>query len=262
MIKKNFFLGIILFMLVMPGLVFAQPPSEASPSPGKDAQSLLSAFMSYTDLRIGSVQRSLEILASTTEGRSGKWENMKGLLSGYQKSEDGLIVWYVRPDGTYDTADKGLMNVKLSDRSYFPDLMAGMKITGALVVSKSTGQRSAVIAVPIKKGGKVVGAIGASLFLDRLSHQVGSALDLRTDAAFFAMAPNGLTTLHSKTDRHFLDPRELGSESLKNAANEMLSGTSGEATYGFDNATKHAIYRTSPVTQWKFVVTFSATPHK
>jgi len=127
MIKKNFFLGIILFMLVMPGLVFAQPPSEASPSPEKDAQSLLSAFMSYTDLRIGSVQRSLEILASTAEGKSGKWESMKGLLSGYQKSEDGLIVWYARPDGTYDTADKGLMNVKLSDRSYFPDLMAGMK---------------------------------------------------------------------------------------------------------------------------------------
>lgn len=262
MIKKDFFLGIVLFMLVMPALAFATPTSETPSSPGKDAQSLLSAFMSYTDLRIGSVQQSLEILASTTEGRSGKWESMKGLLGGYQKSEDGLIVWYVRPDGTYDTVDKGLMNVKLSDRGYFPDLMAGMKITGALVVSKSTGQRSAVIAVPIKKNGKVVGAIGASLFLDRLSNQIGSTLDLRADAAFFAMAPNGLTTLHSKTDRHFLDPRELGSESLKKAANEMLSGTSGDVTYEFDNATKHAIYRTSPLTQWKFVMAFSAAPHK
>jgi len=262
MIKKNFFLGIVLCMLVMPALAFAQPPAEASPSPGKDAQSLLSAFMSYTDSRIGTVQRSLEILASTAEGRSGKWENMKGLLGGYQKSEDGLIVWYVRPDGTYYTADKGLMNVKLNDRSYFPDLMAGMNITGALVVSKSTGQRSAVIAVPIKKNGKVVGAIGASLFLDRLSDQIGSALNLRTDAVFFAMAPNGLTTLHSRTDRHFLDPRELGNESLKNAANEMLSGTAGDVSYEFDNATKKAIYRTSPVTQWKFVMTFSAAPQK
>ena len=262
MIKKDFFLGIILFMLVMPALAFAQPPSETRSVPGKDAQSLLSAFMSYTDLRIGSVQRSLEILASTTEGRSGKWESMKGLLGGYQKSEDGLIVWYVRPDGTYDTVDKGLINVKLSDRNYFPDLMAGMKITGALVVSKSTGQRSAVIAVPIKKNGKVVGAIGASLFLDRLSDQIGSALNLRTDAVFFAMAPNGLTTLHSRTDRHFLDPRELGNESLKNAANEMLSGTAGDVSYEFDNATKKAIYRTSPVTQWKFVMTFSAAPQK
>lgn len=262
MIGKSFFLRLVFFIALLPALACAQPPAETPSHPGKDAQSLLSAFASYTDLRIGSVQRSLEILASTAEGRSGKWEHMKGLLGAYQKSEDGLIVWYVRPDGTYDTADKGLMDVKLSDRSYFPELMAGMKITGALVVSKSTGQRSAVIAVPIRKGGKVVGAIGASLFLDALSHQVGSALDLRPGAAFFAMAPNGLTTLHSRTDRHFLDPRELGSETLKKAANEMLAGTAGEVSYEFDNTTKTAIYRTSPLTQWKLVLTFSPAAQK
>jgi len=257
MIKKDFFLGAILSMVLVPFLAFAQPAAETAHSPDKDAQSLLSAFASYTDLRIRSVQQSLEILASTTEGQSGKWEKMKGLLGGYQKSDGGLIVWFVRPDGTYYTVDKGLMDVRLSDRSYFPDLMAGKQITGALVVSKSTGQRSAVIAIPIMEGGKVAGAIGASLFLDQLAEQIGSILDLRADAAFFSLAPNGLTTLHRKTDRHFLDPRELGSESLKKAANEMLAGTSGEVTYEFDNTTKKALYRTSPLTGWKFVITFS-----
>ena len=262
MIKKDFFLGIILFMLIMPALAFAQPPTEARLSSEKDAQSLLSAFMSYTDLRIGSIQRSLEILASTTEGGSGNWQSMKGLLSGYQKSESGFIVWYVRPDGTYYTVDKGLISEKLSDRSYFPDLMAGTKITGALVVSKSTGRRSAVIAVPIKKDGKVVGAIGVSLFLDQLSDQVGSALDLRADASFFAMTPSGQTALHRKTDRHFVDPRDFGSETLKKAANEMLSGISGEVIYEFDNAVKNTIYRTSSLTQWKFALAFSVAVQK
>lgn len=222
-------------MIIIPELGFAQPSMEA------EAQSLLSAFVSYTDLRISSVQQSLEILASTTEAKSGTWEKMKGLLSGYQKSDGGLVIWYVRPDGTYYTVDKGLMDLKLSDRSYFPELISGRKIIGALVVSRSTGQRSAVIGVPIKEGGKVVGAIGASLFLDRLSDQIGSVLALRTDAAFFALAPNGLTTLHRKTERHFLDPREQGSETLKKAANEKLSKTSGEATYVFDNTTKKVI---------------------
>lgn len=254
MIKKSFFLCVILFMAVIPGFSFAQSPSD------KDAQSLLSAFMSYTDLRIGSVQKSIGILASTAEARSGKWEKMKGLLGGYQRSEEGLIVWYARPDGTYYTIDKGLMDEKLSERSYFPDLMAGRKITGTLVVSKSTGQRSAVIAVPMKKGRKVAGAVGATLFLDKLSGQIASVLALRANVTFYALAPNGLTTLHSNTDRHFLDPRELESETLKKAANEMLSRDSGEVTYEFDNATKTAIYRTSPLTQWKFVITSSAVP--
>lgn len=255
MFRKYFLKAAALLMIVVPGLGFAQAPINPARLEA-DAQSMLSAFVSYTDLRMRSIQQSLEILASTTEAQSARWEKMKALLSGYQKSDGGLVVWFARPDGTYYTVDKGMMEVKLSDRSYFPGLMSGQEIIGALVVSKSTGQRSAVIAIPMKKGGKVVGAIGASLFLDKLSDQVGSALALRADAAFFALAPDGLTTLHKKTDRHFLDPRELGSETLKKAANEMLSNPAGEATYEFDNAMKRAIYRTSPLTQWKFAITF------
>lgn len=262
MLRQYFFISLILSMLAMPALGAVQSSEETAPCSGKDMQSLLSAFMSYTDLRIRSVQRSLEILASTDEARSGNWRKMKDLLKGYQNSEEGLIVWYVRTDGTYYTVDKGIMDKKLKDRSYFPDLMAGIKVTGALVISKSTGQRTAVVAVPFKKGGKVAGAVGASLFLDNLADQIDEVLDLRPDITFFALAPNGLTTLHRKTERVFLDPRELGSETLKKAVNEMLSGTSGKMTYEFDNVTKYAIYRTSALTQWRFAIAFSSAPQK
>ncbi|WP_212786191.1 PDC sensor domain-containing protein [Ferrigenium kumadai] len=250
---------------ISPSSIAKSPVASSSVAQSQheaDAQSLLSAFVSYTDLRMKGVQQSLETLASTTEARSAKWENMKPLLSSYQRSDAGLIVWFVRPDGTYSTVDKGPMDVTLSDRDYFPALMSGQKIMGALVISKSTGQRSAVIAIPMEKNGKIIGAIGASLFLDKLSEQVDSALALRPDAAFFSLAPNGRSTLHKQTDRRFVDPRELGSETLKKAANEMLSNPEGETTYEFDNATKKAIYRTSPLTQWKFVITFTDAHRK
>jgi len=256
MVRKWFLWCAILCTIIIPEICIAQFSAE------KDAKSLLSAFMSYTDLRMRSVHQSLEILASTTEVKSGKWENMRGLLEIYEKSDGKLVVWYVLPDGKYYTVDKGLMDVKLSDRSYFADLMAGKNIVGSLVVSKSTGQRSAVIAIPIKEGDKVVAGIGVSLFLDELSEEIGSVLSLRPDAAFFALAPNGQTTLHLKTDRHFLDPRELGSETLKRTANEMLSKNAGESTYFFDNVNKKAIYRTSPLLQWKFAITFNVVPQK
>lgn len=260
MIRHHVFLSVLLFILGMPAPGVAESPVKSTLPSEQDAHSLLSALVSYTDLRIRSVQRSLEILASTTEARSGDWSEMKELLRGYQVSDEGLIIWYLRPDGSYYTVDEGLMDKKLSDRSYFPNLMAGMKITGALVISKATGQRSAVIAVPIKIGGKVVGAIGASLFLDRLSEQISGILDLRPGVAFFALASNGLTTLHRNTDRHFLDPRELGSETLKRAANEILSGISGKTTYEFDNVTKSVIYMTSAVTEWRFAIVFVPSP--
>ncbi len=261
MFTKYFLKVVALLMLVIPGLGLAQTSMVQLPVEA-DAHSLLSAFVSYTDLRMSSVQQSVEILASTTEAKSGNWKKMKPLLRGYEKSDGGLAVWFVRPDGRYYTVDRGLMDVKLSERAYFPGLMSGEEVMGALVVSNSTGKRSAVIAVPVKKDGKVIGAIGVSLFLEKLADQVDSALALRSDVAFFALAPDGLTTLHKVTKREFLDPRDLGSETLKKAANEMLSNSAGETSYEFDNATKTAIYRTSPLTQWKFAITFSRAQPK
>jgi hypothetical protein len=260
--RQHLFISPVLLMLWMSTLGIAQSYAGVALPAEEDTNSLLSAFMSYTDLRIHSVQRSLEILAATSEARSDNWSNMKDILKGYQESDEGFIVWYVRPDGSYYTADKGLMGKSLKDRIYFPDLMAGMNIMGALVISKATGQRSAIIAVPVEVDGKVIGAVGVSLFLEKLSEQVSAALDLRPELAFFALAPNGLTTLHRKTDRHFLDPRELGSETLKRAATEMLAGTSGTTTYEFDNVTKNAIYKTSALTGWKFAIAFGVTPEE
>jgi hypothetical protein len=262
MAKHCSFISLILLMFWMSALGAAQSfAGIAAPAAG-ESNSLLSSFISYTDLRIRSVQKSLEILAATSEARSGNWSNIKGILQGYQESDEGFIVWYLRPDGSYYTADKGIMDKNLTDRVYFPDLMAGMRITGALVTSRATGQRSAIIAIPVKVDGKITGAVGVSLFLDKLSEQISDALDLRPGFTFFALAPNGLTTLHHKTDRHFLDPRELGSESLKKAATEMLTGTSGTTTYEFDNVTKHAIYRTSTLTGWKFAIAHDTAPEK
>ena len=256
MIKKYLGFGLLAFLFMVPAFCFTQSAAEA------DARSLLSAFISYVDLRISGVQNSLEVLASASEVRSGEWKTMQGLLGAYQKTDGGLIVFYVLPDGSYYTVDKGLMDAKLSDRSYFPDLMAGRRVIGSLVISKSTGQRSAVIAVPLKAGEKVVGAIGASVFLDKLADQIDSALAPRKDVAFFALAPNGLTALHRKIDRHFLDPREMGSETLKKAVNEILSKTEGEVTYDFDNTLKKAIFRKSDLTQWRFAINMNAASGK
>ena len=255
MFRTYIFGFIASLMLLAPQMSMAEIADAHSPAE-ENAQSLLAAFASYTDLRLLSIRQSLGILASTTEAKSLKWKTMEPLLRGYQESDDGLIVWFVRPDGTYFTVDKGKVAKTLSDRSYFPPLMSGQIIDGELVVSKSTGKRSTVIAVPVMKGGKVVGAIGASVFLEKLADQVSTTLALPANISFFALAPSGLTALHKKTNREFLDPRDLGSPTLKKAANEMLTHQSGATSYMFDNVTKKAVYRSSPLTQWKFAIVF------
>lgn len=249
--------GAALLVIVFPGFSFAQSAMEV------DEQSLLSAFVSYTDLRISDVQQSLDILASTAEAKSVDWEEMKALLDGYQQANGGsLIVWFLRPDGTYYTVNNGLMKVKLSDRGYFPELMSGRKVVGSVVVSKSTGKRSAIIAVPIQDGNKVVGAIGASLFLDGLADQVGFALASQTGMGFFALTTTGQIALEKMSGRNLPGPRELGSEAFKQVTDKMLANSSGETHYVFANVAKRVIYRTSPLTQWKFAITFSTSQQK
>lgn len=232
-------------------------PGRAETVPDPGVHRLLSMFSAYTDLRMQSVHRSLAVLAATAEARSGDWEAIQSLLSGYQATDPGLAAWFMLPDGTYFTAEKGRMDVTLADRAYYPDLAAGRTVHGALVVSKSTGHRSAIIAVPVMDGDKMVAAVGASVFLDVLSDTLSAILDPPEGASFFALAPDGLTALHSRKDRHFLDPRELGNESLKQAAEWILQTSDGDVRYEFEGIPKRAYYRATEPMAWRYVITTS-----
>jgi hypothetical protein len=255
MFNKGLLLILIVLALIVPARVVAQAPSA-------DDESLLSAFLSYTDLRIRSVQQTLEILAATAEVRSGNWEDMKVLLQLWQQSDAKFAAWYALPDGKYYTADKGLMDVTLADRPYFPALMAGKNVVGDLVTSKSVSDPAAVIAVPIVKDGKLVGAVGASLLLRPLSEDVASGLRLPPDKSFFAWHPSGQIALHSEAKRVLDDPRNEGSESLTKAANEILATESGQVKYVLGGMQKNAVYRTSALTGWKFIISVGVPPAK
>jgi hypothetical protein len=86
-----------------------------------------------------------KILAVTEEARSGDWNALKGPLTEFGRSGiNAAAVWYARTDGSYYTVEKGLTDQNISDRPYFPRLMGGGNVIGDLIISKSTGKRSAV----------------------------------------------------------------------------------------------------------------------
>lgn len=240
----------VLALVSMPMAVRAQ---------SAEAPRLLSAFIGYTELRIQSVVQCLEVIAATEEAMSADWDRLGAVVSAFQASDNGLAAWFALPDGTYYTAEKGKMDVTLADRSYFAGLMSGNKVVGELVVSKSTGKRSAVIAVPVVVEGKVVGAVGASLFVDALSAQLLAALSPSEGMSLYALAPDGMTALHTVEDRQFVDPRQLSSESLQSAIDFMLQTDDGEVHYAYGDQQKTALYRKSSLVTWHFAVAY-ATP--
>ncbi len=254
---------LILFSLAV--LILFSPPVEArgnvsSDRAEKDSKQaadlrlLLNTFTAFAEEHIEGILRGLRILSSTEEVQSGEWNNMKGLLTGFSKSGIApTAVWFARPDGSYYTVEKGLTDLNLLDRHYFPALLKGHDVVGALVISKSTGKRSAVIAVPVTKGGEVVGALGASLSLEEMSRMLDRRMDLPKGMVFYALDAEGRTSLHRISSFLFAFPSDMGSKTLKEAADEMLSKLEGRVRYDFFGR-KIVVFKKSQLTGWVYAM--------
>lgn len=194
--KMSLVSGICLALL----LVVAGCGGGNASSSGKiDVQVGVSSVAALTEAHVEGLVSSMEVMALTDEVRSCDWETMKGLLGEFENTSIPLVAWFALPNGTYYTVDAGLVAANLSDRSYFPKVMSGEVTIGDLVVSKSTGRESMVIAVPVKENGNVIGALGVSVYLDNLSRSITNGLDLPNDVFFAAVNASGTIALYSNT---------------------------------------------------------------
>lgn len=216
--------------------------------------SLLSAFMSQADSHIVSVAGSLDILAQSDQVRSGDWDLMEPLLAVYQDAQPHLALFFIRPDGSYFRAKAGLTGKNIKGREYFPGLMNGNNIFCHLVTSKSTGKKVAFIASPVRKDGRVIGAVGASVYLADLSLKLTKTLNFPDNMFFYALAKDGTTTLHSWGKHLFLDPRKQKNPSMAAAMEKLLKSDKGEVSYKFKDIPRRVIFQKSPVTGWKYAV--------
>ncbi len=243
--------AVCLLAVVLVAMAHAQEP--ASPL-RPEHRVALAALVALVDQQIGSVGHTLETLAATQDARTGGWRAIKPLLARVEAGPVPCTCWYLRPDGRYYTVSLGLTEGSLSDRAYFPGLMAGRQVDCALVYSKSTGKKSAVVAAPILREGRVVGALGASLFLEELSARLDETLRLPENMLFFAVDAEGTGVLNVRPWLVFTDPREMGSPSLKEAVRQMLLQPEGTIHFEFEGASRDMYFQTSEVTGWRLAL--------
>ena len=165
-----------------------------------DAEVGVSAAVALTEARVEGLVGTMEVMALTDEVQSADWDSMVDMLTKFELSNIPLLAWFVLPDGSYYTVDAGLASGNLSDRPYFPRVMAGEVVVGDLLVSKATGVKSMMATVPVKDNGEVVGALGVSVFLEQLSQLTAADLQLSDDMVLYAVNGDGVIALHSDTD--------------------------------------------------------------
>jgi hypothetical protein len=159
-----------------------------------------SAAAGLAETYVEGLIRTMVVLAATAPVKAAYWDGMFSLLETFQGASLPMATWFVLPDGSYHTVDKGKSSANLSDREYFPVVMSGQIATGYLVVSRSTGRVSMVTAVPVVSDGEVIGALGVSLFMDTFSAVIAEDLALPEGVLFYAATADGTIAMHSDVD--------------------------------------------------------------
>ncbi|HSP14377.1 MAG TPA: hypothetical protein VLV78_06475 [Thermoanaerobaculia bacterium] len=244
--RQKVLFGLILLLMVPVAPIAAEQPVTV------DGSIALHSLMSLSDNHLQKLADSLRILAATDATRSGRWNRLREPLGELATMNVPAALWFALPDGTYWTVGQGRVNANISDRPYFARVLGGATVIGDLVVSRSTGRNTAIVAVPvIGRQGKIAGVLGASVYLDRLSAIVREEMgQFGSDHMFFAIDAEPLGALHSDPRLIFTKPTELGDEAMTNAFKEMLTRESGVVTYPFRDRQRTMLYEKSPVTRW------------
>ncbi|MEY5019580.1 MAG: hypothetical protein RLZ22_668 [Verrucomicrobiota bacterium] len=234
----------------------AETPTASTKVATVDAQVVLNAYQGLVEEHLSGVLHSIRAVALSSEVKSADWERAKPMLDGLSKDlETDAAVWLAMPDGSYFSTDaEGLTEKNLSDRPYFLQLMSGKDIEGDLVVSKSTGHRSVIVATPVMADGKVVAAIGVSLRLRLITQLVENHTQLPADMYFYSMNSDALISTHRNIDRMFKHPTDIGDESLGPAFANSLKSDKGQLDYELNGKNISAIFQKSKALGWHFFI--------
>ncbi|MGZ3689699.1 MAG: PDC sensor domain-containing protein, partial [Bdellovibrionota bacterium] len=224
---KKLILGIMMSILAGG----AWPALGAAVGPEISATVGLSSFMALSDGHLQKMADSLKILAQQDVVRTGDWEKIRGPLQQVASLNVEAVNWFALPNGNYWTLQQGPAG-NLSDRPYWPQLLKGQTVMGALVVSRSTGEDTTIVAVPVYGAdGKLVGALGASVYLDKLSDRLRDELGV-TNEIFYSFDSSPLIAVNWDPALIFADPTQLGPE-LSQVVNDMLTKSEGTESNTF-----------------------------
>jgi Cache domain len=216
----------------------------------------LGTYKGLVEDHLGGVLRTARVIALTSEAGSAKWESVKPMLDRFSNDlATDATVWYALPDGSYfSTETGGVSDQNLKDRNYFPKLMSGQDVFGDLVISKSTGHRSIIVATPVMVNGKVVASVGVSVRVRLLSALLDSDTKLPDNAYFYALDPENRIVLHRNVDRMFKSVSDVGDESLGDAFKTIMTKDQGVFNYTLHGKKITSIFMKSTTLGWYFFI--------
>lgn len=245
---KRFVFAAVAAIFCCTSVVAAQTPQAAYRDNG------LASLIALTNAHLGTVAAVLQVAAETPGVRTANWANVQGPLAA-AKAASGITgnFSFATANGRYWVVGKGAQKASLADRAYFRAAMAGKTTIGEPIVSRTTGDQSVVISVPVvgAKSG-VVGVLIVSVYLKEFSTLLKSEMQLAPNTVFFAIDTSGTILLHSDASNVFVKPADM-SATLHKVVHLMVHvGDRESNTYEYRGITRTVVYERSAYTGWIF----------
>jgi methyl-accepting chemotaxis protein len=253
MSRRSFLVSSALFAVAAATRVQADTASAAFKV---DGHVVLNAYQALVEEHLANALTAIRALAATSDAQTASWTSIGPALNRLSQDwKTDAAIWFALPDGSYFSTAGGKSSSTLLDRDYFPNLMSGHDVLGSLVISKSTGQPSIIVATPVIKEGHVVAAIGISVSSSLISKLVAERVEFPDNMIFYALNSKGQTSIHADASKIFQFPATLGETSLQSAVATILSQPQGTIEYSFGGKQRTAIFNKSEaIPGWHFVL--------
>jgi methyl-accepting chemotaxis protein len=127
----------------------------------------------------------LRTAANLAEITSMDREQQESVLKAIQKEYPWMyLVFTLGSDGMNVARDDGKPLKDYSDRQYYKDTISGKKLSWETLVGKTSEKPALVLAVPIKRGDRLVGVIAAAMTIEVISNNIANWRQGDTGFAF------------------------------------------------------------------------------
>lgn len=255
-----YFSILILLSSITLGYISIQRASDYITKEAEKSLALLAIEAAkITESRVETQKQTLETLALLDEIKSMDWSKQQPVIQRQVEGTKFLDIAIVGLDGTahYSNGDTS----QLGDREYIKKALNGETNISDLIVSRVTNNIVLMYAAPIKRDGKVVGAI--------IGRRDGNALsEIADDSGYgesgygYMINSKGTVVAHPEREKvlNQFNPIEESKndeslESLSALFDKILSEKKGISNYSYASNDLYAGYASIEGTDWIFIIT-------
>jgi methyl-accepting chemotaxis protein len=212
-----------------------------------------------TESRMQSLISTLNMVAMKTEITNMEWEVDVTELKDELRKTNFIDIGFVLPNGyTYYT--DGTVRL-MSDRIYVVEALEGKAEISDVIISRVTRKPEIEVAVPVLKGGEVIGALLGRMEADSLS-EITKDIGYGENGYSFMVNNQGTIIAHPDTEKVIerFNPIEesIDNTNLRiqaNAFQKIIQDKSGIINFEYEESILYAGYAPIEGTDWIFVIT-------